>query len=506
MGVEVVDEHPYEFPGSEPFWIYDFGLRREGVATSGPGGRATQVPQVSLASVAGQLEGALSALWNGEIEDDEFNTLVLDAGLTWRQVVVLRAYAKYLQQVGTTFSSGYIARVLRSNPVIARQLIRLFESRFDPDRQAGQVERSEALVEEINGELDDVASLDEDRILRAYLGLVRATQRTNYFSGQPGSDERAPYLVFKLDDARVPDLPAPRPKFELFVYSPRFEGVHLRFANVARGGLRWSDRREDFRTEILGLAKAQEVKNSVIVPSGAKGGFVCKQLPDPADREAYQGEVLACYRMFISAMLDVTDNLKAGRVIPPGAGRQARRRRPVPGRRGRQGHGDVLRHGQRDRAEPRLLARRRVRLWRLGRLRPQEDGHHGARRVGVGQVPLPDPRRRHQPDATSRSSGSATCRATSSATGCCCPSASSWWRRSTTGTSSSTPTLIRRPASPSGSACSTCPGRRGMTTTRGSSPAAAASGRARRSRSRSRRRPAPCSGSRTERPRSRPTS
>ncbi len=317
MGVEVVDEHPYEFPGSEPFWIYDFGLRRQGVATSGPGGRATQVPQVSLASVAGQLEGALSALWNGEIEDDEFNTLVLDAGLTWRQVVVLRAYAKYLQQVGTTFSSGYIARVLRSNPVIARQLIRLFESRFDPDRQAGQVERSEALVEEINGELDDVASLDEDRILRAYLGLVRATQRTNYFSGQPGSDERAPYLVFKLDAARVPDLPAPRPKFELFVYSPRFEGVHLRFANVARGGLRWSDRREDFRTEILGLAKAQEVKNSVIVPSGAKGGFVCKQLPDPTDREAYQGEVLACYRMFISAMLDVTDNLKAGRVIPP---------------------------------------------------------------------------------------------------------------------------------------------------------------------------------------------
>jgi glutamate dehydrogenase len=267
--------------------------------------------------VAGQLEGALAALWSGEIEDDEFNTLVLDAGLTWRQVVVLRAYAKYLQQAGSTFSSGYIARVLRSNPVLARQLIRLFESRFDPDRLAGQAERSEALIEEIGGELDEVASLDEDRILRAYLGLVTATKRTNYFRGRPGSGERAPYLVFKLDAAAVPDLPAPRPKFELFVYSPRFEGVHLRFANVARGGLRWSDRREDFRTEILGLAKAQEVKNSVIVPSGAKGGFVCKQLPDPADREAHQGEVLACYRMFISAMLDVTDNLKAGQVIAP---------------------------------------------------------------------------------------------------------------------------------------------------------------------------------------------
>ncbi len=317
MGVEVVDEHPYEFPGAEPFWIYDFGLRREGAATSGPGGRAGQVPHVSLASVAGQLEGALAALWSGEIEDDGFNTLVLDAGLTWRQVVVLRAYASYLRQAGTMFSAGYIARVLRSNPVLARQLIRLFESRFDPDRVAGRAERSEALAEEIGGGLDEVASLDEDRILRAYLGLILATQRTNFFRRQPGWDERAPYLVFKLDAALVPDLPAPRPKFELFVYSPRFEGVHLRFADVARGGLRWSDRREDFRTEILGLAKAQEVKNSVIVPSGAKGGFVCKQLPDPADREAYLGEVLACYRMFISAMLDVTDNLRAGAVIPP---------------------------------------------------------------------------------------------------------------------------------------------------------------------------------------------
>jgi glutamate dehydrogenase len=316
MGVEVVDEHPYEFPGREPFWIYDFGLRREGSASAGSSGGTTQVPHISLASVAGQLEGALAALWKGEIEDDNFNTLVLDAGLTWRQVVVLRAYAKYMQQAGTTFSSGYIARVLRSNPLIARQLVRLFESRFDPERTAGQAERSEALSEEVGGALDDVASLDEDRILRAYLGLIIATQRTNYFRDARDA-AAAPYLVFKLDAAMVPDLPAPRPKFELFVYSPRFEGVHLRFANVARGGLRWSDRREDFRTEILGLAKAQEVKNSVIVPSGAKGGFVCKQLPDPSDREAYQAEVLACYRSFISAMLDVTDNLRAGQVVPP---------------------------------------------------------------------------------------------------------------------------------------------------------------------------------------------
>src|SRR5258708_31322476 len=203
---------------------------------------------------------------------------------------------------------------VRSNAPVTRLLVRLFESRFDPTKTAGEAERSEAITEEITGALDNVASLDGDRILRSYLGLITATLRTNYYS--TGSAD-VPYLVFKLNAWAVPDLPAPRPQFEMFVYSPRFEGVHLRFASVARGGLRWSDRREDFRTEILGLAKAQEVKNSVIVPSGAKGGFVCKQLPDPADREAYQGEVLACYRCFISAMLDVTDNIEASRVVPP---------------------------------------------------------------------------------------------------------------------------------------------------------------------------------------------
>ncbi len=329
MGVEVVDEHPYELApagagvrtagvSGGSFWIYDFGLRRDSAAAAGPGGRTRRAAQTELSAVSGQIEGALSALWSGEIEDDDFNALVLDAGLTWRQVVVLRAYARYLRQAGTMFSQDYIALVLRHNPVIARQLIRLFESRFDPDLSGGQAERSEALHEEIAGLLDEVASLDEDRILRAYLGLITATLRTNYFRLDPGSSQWLPYLVFKLDARAVPDLPAPRPRFELFVYSPRFEGVHLRFAGVARGGLRWSERREDFRTEILGLAKAQEVKNSVIVPSGAKGGFVCKQLPDPSvDRDAHAAEVKACYKMFIKAMLDVTDNLRAGQVIPP---------------------------------------------------------------------------------------------------------------------------------------------------------------------------------------------
>ncbi len=306
MGVDVVDEHPYEFPAAEPFWIYDFGLRRAPISGHGE--------PVMIGQVAEQVEGALAALWDGRIEDDGFNALVLDAHLTWRQVVMLRAYAKYLRQANVTFSQDYIESVLRSNASITRLLVRLFESRFDPAKAAGEAERSEAIAEEVAGALDSVASLDEDRILRSYLGLIAATLRTNYYSSGTG---HVPYLVFKLNAQQVPDLPAPRPQFEMFVYAPRFEGVHLRFASVARGGLRWSDRREDFRTEILGLAKAQEVKNSVIVPSGAKGGFVCKQLPDPADREAYQAEVLACYRMFISAMLDVTDNLEAGHVVPP---------------------------------------------------------------------------------------------------------------------------------------------------------------------------------------------
>jgi glutamate dehydrogenase len=337
MGVEVVDEHPYQFAGpsvAQPFWIYDFGLRRSDAGR--PAGEPDEVGAPAAGEAAGLaaagplppgpvkalFEDALTALWKGRIEDDGFNALVLDAHLTWQQVVVLRAYAKYLRQAGTTFSQRYIERVLALNTSITRLLIRLFESRFDPTRQRGNAERSEAIAEEIRGQLDEVAVLDHDRILRSYLGLVLATLRTSYFQlahipGQLASPDEPPYLVVKLDAGQVPELPAPRPRFELFVYSPRLEAVHLRFAPVARGGLRWSDRREDFRTEILGLAKSQEVKNSVIVPSGAKGGFVCKHLPDPADREAYQREVRDCYQTFIRAMLDVTDNLRAGQVVPP---------------------------------------------------------------------------------------------------------------------------------------------------------------------------------------------
>ena len=321
MGLEVVDEHPYKFTGSSSagsFWIYEFGLRPPAATASG-----------GLRQI---FEDALTALWNGQTEDDGFNTLVLTAGLTWREVTLLRACAKYLRQAGMRFSEDYVQRVLRSNGAITRLLIRLFESRFDPARQGGASERCEAITEEIRGQLDEVVSLDHDRILRSYLALIDATLRTNYYhkggpgrwvppvaGGSGGSSPRASTvpLVLKLDPGSVPGLTSPRPKFEIFVYSPRLEAVHLRFGRVARGGLRWSDRLEDFRTEVLGLVKAQEVKNAVIVPSGAKGGFVCKRLPDPSDREAYQAEVLACYKTFIAAMLDVTDNISGDKVVPP---------------------------------------------------------------------------------------------------------------------------------------------------------------------------------------------
>jgi glutamate dehydrogenase len=307
MGLEVVDEHPYTFAGSSSagsFWIYEFGLRPPAVAAAG-----------SLRLV---FEEALTALWHGETEDDGFNALVLTAGLTWREVTLLRAAAKYLRQGGVRFSEDYVQRVLRSNAPITRLLVRLFESRFDPAKQNGAGERCEAIAEEIRGQLDEVTSLDADRILRSYLALIDATLRTNYYrSDSPGGTDAPRPLVLKLNPEAIPGLTQPRPKFEIYVYSPRLEAVHLRFGRVARGGLRWSDRLEDFRTEVLGLVKAQEVKNAVIVPSGAKGGFVCKRLPDPSDREAYQAEVLACYKTFIAAMLDVTDNIEADRVVPP---------------------------------------------------------------------------------------------------------------------------------------------------------------------------------------------
>ncbi|GIJ45646.1 NAD-glutamate dehydrogenase [Virgisporangium aliadipatigenens] len=306
LGVKVTDERPYEVRRSDStVYLYDFGL---------------QLPAGSrdIVDVRSQVENAFSASWRGEAEVDGFNALVLTAGLTWRQVVVLRAYAKYLRQAGTVFSQDYMEQTLLAYPGIAALLVALFETRFDPSLRLDESDRAlqaKELVEALHRQLDAVTSLDQDRIVRSYLTLITSTLRTSFFQRADGRPKS--YTAFKLDPMSIPDLPAPRPKYEIFVYSPRFEGVHLRFGSVARGGLRWSDRREDFRTEILGLVKAQMVKNAVIVPTGAKGGFVLKRSTPAGDREALMAEGVACYRLFISALLDVTDNLIGGEVVPP---------------------------------------------------------------------------------------------------------------------------------------------------------------------------------------------
>ncbi|MDT9591977.1 NAD-glutamate dehydrogenase [Nocardioides zeae] len=315
MGVEVLDERPYTLEGlDEPTHVYEFALRVDG--------------EVSAES-RDLFAGALRAVWDDRAEVDPFNVLVLRAGLTWRQVSVLRAYGRYMRQGSSPFSTSTMAAALAANVDITRALLALFEARFDPDLHVDDPEGREAaqeeLAERIRGALDEVESLDHDRILRAYLTHVRASLRTSYFQRADSGATRA-HLALKLQPSAIPDLPAPRPTFEIFVYSPRVEGVHLRFGAVARGGLRWSDRRDDFRTEILGLVKAQMVKNTVIVPVGAKGGFYAKRLPPvdpsrPADREAWLAEGVAAYRTFISGLLDVTDNLVEGpegrEVVPP---------------------------------------------------------------------------------------------------------------------------------------------------------------------------------------------
>ncbi|MEU5690400.1 NAD-glutamate dehydrogenase [Actinosynnema sp. NPDC020468] len=315
MGVVVVDERPYELldDGSER-WIYDFGLRIDQATLD-------RLSQEDLESVRTRFQEAFAAAWRGEAEVDGFNTLVLRAGLTWQQAAMLRAYAKYLRQAGTPYSQDYIEDAVLAHTEVARALVRLFETRFDPAAEdEHRATRTDHLVTEIAALIDDVTSLDADRILRSLLTLVQATLRTNYFVRDADGRPR-PYLAVKLNPREIPDLPQPRPRFEIFVYSPRIEGVHLRFGPVARGGLRWSDRREDFRTEVLGLVKAQAVKNAVIVPVGAKGGFVVKKPPTPTgdpslDREAFLAEGIACYRQFISGLLDLTDNLNSGNVVP----------------------------------------------------------------------------------------------------------------------------------------------------------------------------------------------
>ena len=309
FGVTVLDEYPFEVSrkGSATSWILRFGVMPPKVNMETP------------KSVEHNFVEAIRAVWFGNAESDSFNALVLSAGLTWSQVAVIRAYSKYARQIGSSFGQDYIQSVVRTYPHIARMLIELFESQCDPasviDRD--QLRASQSLA--IEHALDEVPILDHDRILRMFLALILATLRTSVFMSAPtGSIPRA--FAFKLNSRAIPELPLPAPLVEIWVYSPRVEGVHLRFGRVARGGLRWSDRREDFRTEVLGLVKAQEVKNAVIVPVGAKGGFVPAWLPDPQkDREGWLATGKAAYQEFVSALLDLTDNFVNGQAAAPDA-------------------------------------------------------------------------------------------------------------------------------------------------------------------------------------------
>ena len=306
MGVKVIDERPSEIErqGGSNVWIHDFGLAYAGAE------------ELDIDTLRPLFHDAFLRAWRGEIESDDFNRLTLLAGLTWREITVLRAYAKHMKQASFTFSQAYMEQTLAAYPRLARQLIDLFALRFDPARADARERHGATLIAGIDDALNNVANLDEDRILRQFLAMVRATLRTNYYQrdadGQP-----KPCLSFKFDPRRIPNLPQPLPMFEIFVYAPRFEGVHLRGGKVARGGLRWSDRMEDFRTEILGLVKAQIVKNAVIVPVGSKGGFVVKNPPAGGDREAVLAEGVACYRTYLRGLLDLTDNLVQGHVVPP---------------------------------------------------------------------------------------------------------------------------------------------------------------------------------------------
>ncbi len=303
MGFRVIEENPFQIArnhGATSAWIHEFRLeKRDGAA-------------IDLGRAKDKFETAFERIWHGAAEDDRFNRLVLEADLDWREVWILRAYCKYLRQIGALFSQAYMEDALFANGAIAALLIRLFHARFDPANDESRAERAAAVAREVEAALDRVESLDEDRILRRYKHLIEATLRTNFYLAP-----QKPYLALKLASTEIEDLPLPRPMVEIFVHSPSVEAIHLRGGKVARGGIRWSDRREDFRTEILGLMKAQMVKNAVIVPVGAKGGFVPKRPPFGQGRAAVQADAIACYQDLIRGLLDLTDNFLGQRLVPP---------------------------------------------------------------------------------------------------------------------------------------------------------------------------------------------
>ncbi len=307
MGLKVMAEEPYHVKprdSEKSVWIHDFSA----VTSDGR--------DCELSSVRRVFQDSLARIWRGEMEDDGFNRLVLGAGLDWRSVAMLRAYCKYLRQAGVPFSQDYMEETLSNNGDIAVLLSKLFHGMFDPAGKDTAEQRAQQIAAEIEAALERVTNLDEDRIIRRYLNAIQSTLRTNFYQKAADKGPKS-YISFKLDSRAVTDLPLPRPVVEIFVYSPRVEAIHLRGGKVARGGIRWSDRREDFRTEILGLMKAQMVKNAVIVPTGSKGGFVVKRPPATGGREALMAEVVESYKTLMRGLLDITDNLAGGAVKPP---------------------------------------------------------------------------------------------------------------------------------------------------------------------------------------------
>ena len=312
-GMRVVNERTYRVtprasPAPPTVWLHDMTIET-----------ADGRPIVIDADLDGRLEASIMAVMGGRAESDGYNALIMRGGMSWRQVAVVRALSRYLRQARAPFSQDYMWATLGKNLDVVGSIVALFQTRFDPRLIATPSERSAretALVDEIETHLEKVASLDEDRILRRFVNLVQAMIRTNVWQIGPDGQPR-PTITFKFEARRVEGLPAPRPLYEIFVYSPRIEGIHLRFGKVARGGLRWSDRPQDFRTEILGLVKAQQVKNAVIVPVGAKGGFVPKALPSPADRDAWMAEGTESYRIFVRSLLELTDNIEGDHIVAP---------------------------------------------------------------------------------------------------------------------------------------------------------------------------------------------
>jgi len=306
VGLRSIAELPFEIkPDGEenPIWVHDFLLEAP-----------LNGHEVVLKDVKANFERAFTKIWYNHVENDGLNRLLLTAGANWHEITILRSYVRYLKQVGFPLSRNYVESAQYKNPKITRLIVNLFKAYHNPDEQDGVEKKVKKIKDEINKKLVDVESLDQDRVLRSLVNLVEATLRTDYYQRQKDGSAK-PYLTFKLDSSKIREIPAPVPYRETFVYSPRVEAVHLRGDKIARGGIRWSDRREDFRTEVLGLMKAQMVKNSVIVPMGAKGGFVVKTRG--LDRDAFRAEGVECYKIFVRGMLDICDNLSGKKIIPP---------------------------------------------------------------------------------------------------------------------------------------------------------------------------------------------